>query len=207
MKTLKKILSLMLALSLTLQCLAILVNRTYGGSTQDFNIIHINIRSSADTAEIYTGSREVTLKIQAVYQNETPSKSVVGWLNTKEGISFNARSGACSPGQLLNGSLAENVSKGVYVSFEYLLDISRSISVGNHTLWLNITYVRENTFTYELHPINIRVSPYPPISLTVVDAYFSPVSYPGSVDTNLYVILENKGATTTSESTSTVTST
>jgi hypothetical protein len=90
------------------------------------------------------------------------------------------------------------VSKGVYVAFEYLLDISRSISVGNHTLWLNITYVRENTFTYELHPINITVSPYPPISLTVVDAYFSPVSYPGSVDTNLYVILENKGATITS---------
>ncbi|MBX5321691.1 MAG: hypothetical protein QHH12_07455 [Candidatus Bathyarchaeota archaeon] len=198
MKTLKKILTLMLVLTLTLQYLSMLANRTYGNTTHDFNIVHINVRSSADTADIYPGSRGVTLKIQAVYQNDTPAMSVVGWLNTTEGISFNARSGACSPAQLLNGSIAENVSKGVYVAFEYLLDISRSVNTGNHTLWLNITYVRESIFTHELHPINVTVSPYPPISLRVVDAYFSPASYPDSVDTNLYVILENNGSTITS---------
>lgn len=198
MKTLKKILTIMLALALILPYLSIFANRTYGNATQDFNIVHVNVRSSADTVDIYPGSREVTLKVQAVYQNYTPAENVVGWLNITEGISFNARSGACSPAQLLNGSIAENVSKGVYVAFEYLLDISSSVSAGNHTLWLNVTYVRESIFTYELHPINVAVSPYPSISLRVIDAYFSPASYPGSVDTNLYVILENNGSIVTS---------
>lgn len=195
MNALRKILVLMLNLALITHVLFIAVNTSYGDSAQDFTITHINVRSSVDTAEIYPGSSGVSLKVQAVYLKDTPAQNVVGWLNTTEGISFNARSGACSQAQLLNGSIAENVSKGVYVAFEYLLDISRSVSTGNHTLWLNITYVKEDIFTCELHPIVLTVSPYPPISLRVVDAYFSPASYPGSFDTNLYVTLENNGST------------
>lgn len=191
----RKISAILLNLALITHVLLMAVNTSYGNTMQDFIITYINVRSLADTAEIYPGSSGVTLKVQAVYLNDTPAQNVVGWLNTTEGINFNAQSGACSPAQLLNGSIAENVSKGVYIAFEYMLDVSRSVNVGNHTLGLNITYVKEGIFTSELHPITITVSPYPSISLRIIDAYFSPASYPGSFDTNLYVTLENNGST------------
>ncbi|MGB9778081.1 MAG: hypothetical protein ACPLW8_01640 [Candidatus Bathyarchaeales archaeon] len=198
MKTLKKCLTIILTLTLILQHTTIFLNRTYGNSTEDFNIVYVNVRSSADTAEIYPGSKRVNLKIEVMYQNSTPAKNVVGRLITVEGIGFSSGSGSCSPAKLLNGSIAENVSINTYVTFEYLLDISSSVIPDNYELVLNITYtyMEESGVTFEVHPITLTVSPYPIISLRVVDAYFSPAAYPGSVDTNLYVILENNGNNT-----------
>jgi hypothetical protein len=198
METLRKILTFILIFTLILQHAFILVNRTYGNSTEDFNIVYVNVRSSADTAEIYPGSKRVNLKVEAVYQNSTPAENVVGRLITVEGIGFSSGSGSCSPAMLLNGSIAGNVSLNTYVTFEYLLDISSSINPGVYELELNITYsyIGESSSTSEKHQIFITISPYPAISLRVVDAYFSPAAYPGSLDTNLYVILENNGSST-----------
>ncbi|MEM0006742.1 MAG: hypothetical protein QXR89_00535 [Candidatus Bathyarchaeia archaeon] len=167
------------------------------GEPTDFVIKNVNVRSSADTPYVYPGSRRVNLKVEAAYQNSTTARNVVGWLNiTVEGISFSSGSGACSPARLLNGSVAEEVSLNTHVTFEYLIDISSSVKNGTYQLELNITYVKENSITFEAHPIAITVSPYPEVSLRMVNAYFSPAAYPGSVDTNLYVILENNGSST-----------
>ncbi|MGB9854391.1 MAG: hypothetical protein ACPLRY_06265 [Candidatus Bathyarchaeales archaeon] len=202
MKSLRKALTLILTLTLILQFTFLFADKTFGDPSEDFKIVNVNVRSSADTASIYPGSKRVELKIETVYQNATsPAQSVVGWLNTTdERIGFSSGSGACSPARLLNGSVAEEVTQGTYVTFEYLLDISSSLPAGTYYLTLNITYMRDSpsVFVYEVHQnaIEVEVSPYPTISLRVVDAYFSPASYPGSVDTNLYVILENNGSST-----------
>ncbi|MBS7649272.1 hypothetical protein KEJ17_06505 [Candidatus Bathyarchaeota archaeon] len=190
----RKILTLIVALILILQSAALIPNRTLGDPYEEFNIRNVNVRSSADTPGIYPGSRRVNLKVEVVYLGGSPAQSVVGWLNTTdEHIGFSSGSGACSPARLLNGTVATNVNVGDYVTFEYLLDISSSLSPGLYELRLNITYLKAGIFSFEIHPIPLTVSPYPTISLGVVDAYFSPTSYPGSVDTNLYVILENTG--------------
>lgn len=195
LKSLKKMSSVMLVMMLVLQCTPIIMQNVAFGETVDFVIKNVNVRSSADTAYIYPGSSRVNLKIEAVYQNVTPAQNVVGWLNTTTtGIGFGAQSGACSPAKLLNGSIAENITLNTYVTFEYLLDINSSIAPGDYELTLNITYVKEGNINFEVHPINITVSPYPTISLRVVNAYFSPASYPGSINTNLYVVLENNGS-------------
>ncbi|MEM2105782.1 MAG: hypothetical protein QXV21_04870 [Candidatus Bathyarchaeia archaeon] len=197
MKASRKISStILIMITLVSQCTLILTRNITFGNTQDFAITNVNVRSSVDTAYIYPGSSRVNLKIEAAYQNDTSAQNVVGWLNTTAGISFSAQSGACSPARLLNGSIAENVTLNTYVTFEYLLDINSSLEPGDYKLALNITYVKEGSATFEVHSIDITVSPYPPISLRVVDAYFSPASYPGSVDTNLYVLLENNGSCT-----------
>ena len=196
MKSLKKVLTLVLVTTLLLQTGSILVYKAVSGdSPQDFRIIYVNVRSSADTAEIYPGSRRVSLKIEVVYKNATTAREVVGWLNLTDGMSFSSGSGACSPARLLNGSVAQEVGLNTHVTFEYLLDIADSVEPKDYNLGLNITYVKENSIKFETYPITVTVSPYPQISLKVVDAYFSPASYPGSVDTNLYVILENNGCT------------
>jgi hypothetical protein len=194
MRSLKKVLTLVLVTTLLLQLGSILVYKAVSEDLpQDFRIIYVNFRSSADTAEIYPGSRRVSLKIEVVYQNATTARGVVGWLNLTDGISFSSGSGACSPARLLNGSVAQEVGLNTHVTFEYLLDIADSVEPKDYNLGLNITYVIENSIKFETYPITVTVSPYPQISLKVVDAYFSPSSYPGSIDTNLYVILENNG--------------
>jgi len=199
MKNLKKVLTLTLAMTLVLQFASLFIqNMAFGDSPTDFAIRNVNVRSSADTAYVYPGSKRVDLKVEAAYQNSTANATkVVGWLKTIEGIGFSSGSGACSPARLLNGSVAEEISIGTVVTFEYLLDVSDSANNGTYELALNITYVKEGIMTFEVHQqITITISPYPPVSLRVVDAYFSPAAYPGSVDTNLYVVLENNGSNT-----------
>ncbi len=196
----KKCLTILLAFTVILQCTLVLINMAYMQLEEDFNIVYVNVKSSADTAEIYPGSKRVNLKIEAVYRNVTPARNVVGWLNISSvpGIGFSVGTGSCSPARSLNGSIAENVSLNTYVTFEYLLDISTSVSPGSHNLTLKISYEKGGEHCEELKNVLITVWDYPSISLRVVDAYFSPASYPGAVDTNLYVILENNGSTITS---------
>ncbi|MEM3565971.1 MAG: hypothetical protein QXK18_03755 [Candidatus Bathyarchaeia archaeon] len=197
MKSLKKVLPLALAVMFALQFTSFSSYNIAFGSSTDFAIMNVNVRSSADTPHVYPGSRRVNLKVEAAYQNITTARNIFGWLNiTVEGISFSSGSGACSPARLLNGSVAEEVDLNTHITFEYLIDISSSVKPDNYQLELNITYVKEDSITFETHPIAITVSPYPEVSLRVVDTYFSPASYPGSVDTNLYVILENNGSST-----------
>ena len=197
MKSLKKLLTIALAITLTLQFMSSLKCNIAFGEPTDFVVKNVNVRSSTDTPNIYPGSRRVNLKVEAAYQNNITARNVVGRLNiTVEGVSFSSGSGACSPARLLNGSVAEEVSLNTHVTFEYLIDISSSVGPGTYELELNITYVKEDSIVFEVHPVNITVLRYPEVSLRVVDAYFSPASYPGSVDTNLYVILENNGSST-----------
>lgn len=192
----KKCLTILLVFTLIFQIAFTFTRGTYGGLDEDFHIVYVNVKSSADTSEIYPGSRRVSLKIEAVYQNVTPARNVVGWLNTTAvpGLSFSAGSGSCSPARLLNGSIAENISLNTYITFEYLLDVSTSVSPGTHNLTLKISYEKEGTRFEELKNIVLIVWDYPPVSFRVVNAYFSPAPYPGSVDTNLYIVLENNGS-------------
>ncbi|MEM1536303.1 MAG: hypothetical protein QXT10_03675 [Candidatus Bathyarchaeia archaeon] len=198
MRVLKKALNILLVVAITLQYASTLISGIVLGNSQaDFVIRSYYARSSADTSNIYPGSRRVYLKIEAEYQNSAFSATMVfGWLKTPEGISFSSGSDISSPAKF-NGSVVREVTFGMVITFEYLLDFSRGLSPGTYYLTLNITYVKGSIPSYDLHPneVKIEVSSYPDISLRVIDAYFSPSPYPGSVDTNLYVVLENNGST------------
>lgn len=197
MRGLKKILILVFAITLILQYMCLSTCNMAFGNFMDFVVVNVNVRSSADTPHVYSGSRRVSLKVETAYQNSKTARNVVGRLIiTVEGISFSSGSGACSPARLLNGSVAEEVGLNTHVTFEYLIDISGSVKPDTYELKLNITCVKENMIAFEVHTIAVTVSPYPEVSLGVVDTYFSPAAYPGSVDTNLYMILENNGSST-----------
>ena len=135
MKSLKKLLTIVLAVTLTLQFMSSLKCNIAFGEPTDFVVKNVNVRSSADTPNIYPGSRRVNLKVEAAYQNSITARNVVGRLNiTVEGVSFSSGSGACSPARLLNGSVAEEVSLNTHVTFEYLIDISSSVGPGTYCL-------------------------------------------------------------------------
>jgi hypothetical protein len=158
-----------------------------------FSIIGVNVKSSSGSSNIYPGSSRVSLKIEAIYVGDIEAESVVGHLKTVPGIDFSAGSGSLAPAKFLNGSIAYKVKTGDCVTFEYSLDTSKSLPPGLYHLTLNITYRCGPSLSYEEHIIDVNVSSYPSISLRVVDSYLSPAAYPGSSDTNLYIILENVG--------------
>ena len=63
MKTFMKCLTLILVFMFALQPASIFVTRVYGETEENnFQIVHVNVRSTADTAEIYPGSNRVNLK-------------------------------------------------------------------------------------------------------------------------------------------------
>ncbi|MEM1515088.1 MAG: hypothetical protein QXH24_03455, partial [Candidatus Bathyarchaeia archaeon] len=162
-----------------------------------FSIVGVIVRSSAGTPEVYPGSRRVYLRIEAMYNGSKAAYSVFCHLETPRGIDFSAGSGPSAPAKLFDGSIPLKVEGGDHVLFEYYLDISKTLSPGTHFLNLTITYRLEGSteISYERpgSEISIEVSDYPAADLRFIEAYLSPVSYPGSVDTNLYVVLENSG--------------
>lgn len=160
----------------------------------NFNIINVVSRSSSGSSKIYPGSRRVSLKIEAVYLGNETARSVTGCLSIAvPGIEFSAGSGSCAPARSLNGSVFLSVSRGDHVTFDYYLDISSSLNAGTYSLDLNITYLIDFDLLHEVYSISIAVSPYPEVQIRVVDAYLSPAACPGSVNTNLYVLMENYG--------------
>ncbi|MEM2183497.1 MAG: hypothetical protein QXQ62_05150 [Candidatus Bathyarchaeia archaeon] len=160
-----------------------------------FSIVGVVVRSSSGSQKIYPGSRRVSLRIEAAYLGNETANSVTGHLKTVSGIDFSAGSGPSAPARSLNGSVALKVEMGDNVTFDYYLDISSTIQPKTYTLTLNITYRLElnPTLLSEVHNISITISSYPNIELRVIDAYLSPASSPGSVNTNLYILMENIG--------------
>ncbi|MEM4520780.1 MAG: hypothetical protein QXF23_03540 [Candidatus Bathyarchaeia archaeon] len=192
----KRIFSLILV-ALLLADILLLLNPVSHICAQDkrFAIISVIARSSIGSPKIYPGSRRVNLRIEAMYIANKTAFSVVGHLNTTKGIEFSYGSGPSALAKSLEGSVLTSVKEGDHVLFEYYLDIDKTLSPGTYPLQLNITYLLEGSseILFELHSIEIEVSHYPEVQLRFIEAYLNPASYPGSVNTNLYVVLENSG--------------
>lgn len=191
----KRMVGLTLIILMILAECSLFIPREILCDQKNFSIVGVIVKSSSGSEKIYPGSRRVSLRIEAAYMGNTTARSVTGYLKTVEGIDFSAGSGPSAPARSLNGSFLLKVEMGDYVTFDYYLDISKSISPKTYTLTLNITYRLEFNVTLlsEIHSISIKVSRYPEIQLRVIDAYLSPSSSPGSVNTNLYVLMENVG--------------
>ncbi|MEM2960237.1 MAG: hypothetical protein QXU67_01390 [Candidatus Bathyarchaeia archaeon] len=161
----------------------------------NFSIVDVTVRSSSGSPKVYPGSRRASLRIEAIYLNDMVATLITGRLKTVEGIDFSAGSSSSTQARSLNGSIALRVEKGEHLTFDYYLDISKSLNPGNYNLILNITYRLENSTTIfsEEHNVSITIFNYPEIQLRIIDAYLSPVSCPGAVSTNLYILMENAG--------------
>ncbi|MEM4700358.1 MAG: hypothetical protein QXT74_05350 [Candidatus Nezhaarchaeales archaeon] len=157
-------------------------------AAQDFTVTDSRAWSSSGSPEVYPGSSRVRLRIEARYSGASPASSVYGHLSTVDGISFSLGSGPTTPAE------PPDVQAGGYVVFEYYLDLSKSLQPGTYGLSFNITYIADAApRTAGPFDIPLSVSSYPEAQLKVLDAYLSPASYPGSVGTGLYVVLENAG--------------
>jgi len=158
-----------------------------------FELKDVSVVNSAGYNEIYPGSRGVMVNIYVLYTGDQDLSSVSGCLyNIPQIITPRAK---CSPARDLNNTMASVVRTGDMISFSYTVDISSSAQPATYALGLNISYrvVSTNQLGYYLMSFAITISPYPQPSIYVVDSYLSPIAYPGTYNTNIYIVLENRG--------------
>lgn len=188
----KKMFTLMLITALLAEFLLTLYSLS-GFPPQNFAIVGVVARSSSGSPEIYPGSKRVGLRVETMYMGDESAYSVVAYLASPSGIYFSAGSSSSAPAKSFDGTIVSGVKKGDHVLFEWYLDISKELRPTTYPLYLNITYRSNSVVLSEEYLVEIEVSSYPEAQLSFVEAYLNPAAYPGSVGTDLYVVLENSG--------------
>lgn len=165
-------------------------------SDSQFILQSYSYKSLAGYSEIYPGSRNVYLAVVFYYSGASEIVGVTACLtDLPRGISPSTGYTACSVAYRPGGASYSVVRPGDVVEFRYRIDISRDVVPGRYSIVLNITYrdVSTDPVRYELHSIEINVSNYPPLKLSILEVYWDPDAYPGSKDVDLNVVLRNDG--------------
>ena len=186
------ILLLMLA-SIPLYALGTVVR----ASPSDWETVNVYWRSSADTSQVYPGSKNVELTVVTKYVGSSQAEDVAACIKLPPGFEISRGFSPCSPPYQPNTSKTYvAVHPGDVVIFRYHVDISKSVAPGNYSLPIEITYVVNGSSYEETLSAYIVVSQYPPLTLKVVDWYWSPTAYPGSAGVTLSIVLQNVGNAT-----------
>ncbi|MEM4671903.1 MAG: hypothetical protein QXJ84_06015 [Desulfurococcaceae archaeon] len=154
-----------------------------------------SFKSSAG-GSVYPGSRNTRLIITLRYVgNEdalNPTACIVPlhW-------GFQVVGPACSAGRDADGDALHVVKPGNTTYFTYTLNVEKTVSPGRYYAALNVSYynVSSNKLVWELLYLNLEVSPYPSLNVTVKDTYFTPYSYPGACPVYVVTGVENGGPT------------
>ena len=189
----------MRSLTLFLLSLVILISivpsTTYSSSVS-FTLISYFVKSSANTSDIYPGSRNVQLTIEVKYNGTESLVGVFGKISLPSGFSISRGSQSVSPPYNPNGTTYSIVSPGDVIIFRYLFDVSENTNPGTYPVTLTISYRVAgslSTGSTTISGIIVIVSPYPSIRLNVIDTYWSPAGYPGSEGVSLNLVIENTG--------------
>lgn len=169
--------------------------------SQSFTLLSYHYKSSANTDEIYPGSRNVELVVEVKYNGLSDAYSVTGCLILPEGFTITREHNSCSPAYTANDTVYEVVRTGDVVLFKYYFDVSGSVEPSTYEFKVKISYrviVNSSTtiVSETLRGIYVNVSEYPDIKLSVIDYYWTPTAYPGSAGISLNIVLENEGNAT-----------
>lgn len=161
--------------------------------TINFQILNIIWRTTANTP-VYPGSMNTQLRIEAKYNGSINIQACNGRLEElpKE-ITPSTGQGYISPARNPNGTVATNILPGDIIYFTYQLDVNKTITPGKYKAKLIISYRAAGNIIEENHEITLTINPYPPIKISIIDAYLTPSSYPNTINTNLRITLMNKG--------------
>jgi len=158
-----------------------------------FELKDVSFTNSAGYTEVYPGSNNARLRIYVLYTGSDKISSVSACLiNVPSGFQPLNR---CSGSNNMNNTFQQIVSPGDMLYFSYVLDISKNVAPGPYSMGLNITYTVTSTNavgSYILY-FAVMISQYPSLNLSIKDAYLSPISYPGTTSSTLYIIVENDG--------------
>ncbi len=191
----RRILTLLLLAALMIQvlCIAFPIPVTSAESS-DWVVTNVYWKSSADTSQVYPGSKNVELTVVTKYQGPSGATDVAACIKLPTGFSISRGASPCSPPYEPNASkVYSSVKFGDVVIFRYRIDISKNVSPTSYVLPIDVSYIVNGTsYSSTIHAY-IVVSPYPPLGIRVVDWYWNPTAYPGTSAATLSIVLENMG--------------
>ena len=158
-----------------------------------FELKDVSTMNSAGYSEVYPGSRGATVNIYLLYTGSQGLSSVTGCLySIPQVITPRVK---CSPARDLKNSVVSIVRSNDMIYFTYIIDVSSDAAPSVYALGLNISYrsVSSGQLGFYTTSFSIKISPYPRPNIYVVDSYLSPNAYAGTSNTNIYVVLENRG--------------
>jgi len=170
-----------------------LIQNPSTAQTINFQILNIIWRTTANTP-VYPGSINTQLRIEVKYNGSINIQACNGRLTElpKE-ITPSTGQGYISPARNPNGTVTTNILPGDIIYFTYQLDVNKTITPGNYKAKLIISYRAAGNIIEENYEITLTINPYPPIKISIIDAYLTPSSYPNTINTNLRITLMNKG--------------
>ncbi|MEM4791093.1 MAG: hypothetical protein QW780_03190 [Sulfolobales archaeon] len=152
--------------------------------TNLFSVESTSFRSSTG-GSVYPGSANARLVVGVRYLGAESARSVHGCIDLPAGFSVQYRCvGARDP----NGSTTAYVYYGDVVYFSFIVDVDRSVAPASYIAKLNVSARVGASLVSELLEVGVHVSPYPRLQLELSDAYWSPEAYPGTANTNLYIV-------------------
>ena len=196
MRLVTRVSAALLLLAILLQSLSIIGIITYSASQPYFQLVGTSFRSRTG-GDVYPGSQNAVLNADFMFNGTQNATQVFACIvSAPNGFSFHD---TCSPAYNYDNKIVSSVAPGEVVRFHYIVDVNRTVQPGNYTVELNITYYYNLTLYYQLANITITVHPYPPLTVRVVDTYWSPDGYPGETSASLNIVFENTADSTISQ--------
>lgn len=149
---------------------------------------------SATGEDVYPGSRNAKLTVVTRYIGEEVALDPIGCL---VGIprGFTVVGPNCVPGKDANNTATTVVKSGASVFFTFSVNVDRGTPAGQYRTYMNISYYVAGNTLSEILEINLTVSDFPPMSLSIEEAYLTPYNYPGACPVNTVIGIKNNGIT------------
>ncbi|ABN70529.1 hypothetical protein Smar_1439 [Staphylothermus marinus F1] len=196
MKLVFRLISIIILISIFLSMYPIFhIGNTTNSLYSYFEIKNVKFRSSTG-GDVYPGSRNAVLLVDAMYYSNSTinASNIYSCIDLPEG--FSVVTSSCSIARDFDGNIVEKVSPGEMVRFQFGVDVDKNVSPGTYSFNINITYTFNNTLMSEQHVVVVEVKPYPRLSISFRDSYFTPYGYPGANPVTLVIELENTGNST-----------
>lgn len=175
----------------------LLLTLNVSGDSPGLTPIAVTQRNTAGGTSVYPGSRNVEVSVEIRNDESFNIRGVQGCFNLPEGFHFSAGFQSCVPAYSVNGSWAYEFAPGEVFLLRTRLNVDDYVLPGSYSLGLNVTYRISNGFNETLNhaefAVQVNVSNYPVVELSVIDVWWSSQVFPGTQGATLNIRVKNSG--------------
>jgi len=158
------------------------------------SVVSTEVASSSGGPEVYPGSRNALIVVELVNSGNLTIRNVQGCFIYPEGFTP-AGGGSCVNAVSPNGTYKDSYEVGEVFQLRSRVNIGENVSPGTYSIPINVSYTPKGmNRTSEIVYANVTVSPYPPIEIKVIDAWWSSDKvFPGTEGATLNLMIKNVG--------------
>jgi hypothetical protein len=173
----------------------LLLTLNVSGDSPGLTLIAVTQRNTAGGTSVYPGSRNVEVSVEIRNDESLSIRGVQGCFNLPEGFHFSAGFQSCVPAYSVDGSWAYEFAPGEVFLLRTRLNVDDYVLPGSYSLGLDVTYRISNGFSETLNHaefvVQVNVSDYPVVELSVIDVWWSSQVFPGTQGATLNIRIKN----------------